>query len=124
MLCRRSLHEPTDVANSERHVRPHIDEVAKVAHNAPVPNGVDLLGHAVVAQLQPLHGSAGSQVNDALGVGGEGDAVAVLVDLDPMVEGEKAQVAHLEGRLHLLAHIYLSLLGAGDHQVADVEAYQ
>ena len=45
-----------------------------------------------------------AQLDDALGVDGlaKGDAGAVLVDPDPQVEGEKAQVAHLEGRLHLL----------------------
>ena len=112
-----------------------MDEVAKVAHNTLVRRGVDLLSRAVAAQLQPfLHGSVGwvaagepAQLDDALGVGGlaKGDARAVLVDLDPQVEREKAQIAHLESRLHLLIErLHLSLLGAGDHQVVDVDAYQ
>ena len=55
----------------------------------------------------------------------KGDAGAVLVDLDPQVEGEKAKVVHLEGRLHLLLErLHLSLLGADDHQAVDVDAYQ
>ena len=70
-----------------------MDEVAKAAHNAPVPRGVDLLRRAVAAQLQPLlHGSVcwvaadePAQLDDALGVDGlaKGDVGAILVDLDP-----------------------------------------
>jgi hypothetical protein len=104
-----------------------VDEVAKVTHNAPILCAVDLLGHAVAAQLQPLlHGgvrwvAAGelAQLNDALGIGGlaKGDARAILVDLDPQVEGEKAQVTHLEYGLHLLLErLHLGLLGASDHK--------
>jgi hypothetical protein len=120
MLRRRSLHEPTDVANSECQVRPRVDEVAKAAHNAPILRGVDLLSRAVTTQLQPLlHGSVGwvtagepAQLNDVLGVDGlaKGDARAVLVDLDPQIGGEKAQVGHLEGGLHLLKCLHLSSL--------------
>ena len=93
MLRRRSLHEPTDVANGERQVLPRVDKVVKAAHNALVLRGVDLLGRAIVAQLQLfLHGSVGrfaagepAQLDDALGVGGlaNGDARAILVDHDP-----------------------------------------
>ena len=131
MLCPRSLHEPKGYG--EHQAWPRVDEVAKAAHNAPVLRGVDLLDRVVVAQLH-LHGSVGwvaagepAQLDDELGVGGlaKGDAGAVLVDLDPQVEGEKAQVAHLEGRLHLLLErLHLSLLGAGDHQVVYIDAYQ
>jgi hypothetical protein len=98
VLCHRSLHEPANIANSKRQVRPRVNEVAKAAHNAPVLRGINLLGRAVTAQLQPfLHESVGwvaagepTQLDDALGVGG-------LTKGDPQVEGEKAQVAHLEG---------------------------
>jgi hypothetical protein len=47
------------------------------------------------------------------------------VHLDPQVEGERPQVTHLEGVLHLfLERRHLRILGAGDHQVVDVDAHQ
>ena len=54
MLHRWSLHEPTDVADGERQVRPCVGEVAKAPHKAPVLRGVDLFRGAVASQLQPL----------------------------------------------------------------------
>jgi hypothetical protein len=54
-----------------------------------------------------------------------GDSGVALVHLDPQVEGEKPQVTHLEGGLHLfLEHCHLCIHGAGDHQVIDVDTYQ
>ena len=111
-----------------------MDEVAKAAHNVLVLHGVNLLRHAVAAHLQALlQGSVCwvpacelAQLDDALGVGdlAKGDAGAVLVDLNPQV-GEKAQVAHLEGGLHLLLEcLHLVLLGTGDQQAINVNTCQ
>jgi hypothetical protein len=48
-----------------------------------------------------------------------------MVHLDPQVEGEKPHVTHLEGGLHLfLEHCHIRILGAGDHQVIDVDTHQ
>jgi hypothetical protein len=47
------------------------------------------------------------------------------VHLDPQIEGERPQVTHLEGGLHLfLERRHPRILGAGDHQVIDVDAHQ
>ena len=54
VLRRRSLHEPTDVADGERQVRPCVGEVAEAPHKTPVLSSVYLLRRAVTAQLQPL----------------------------------------------------------------------
>jgi hypothetical protein len=51
MLRRRSLHEPTNVADRECQVRPCVDEVAKTPHKTSVLCSVHLLRHAVAAQL-------------------------------------------------------------------------
>jgi hypothetical protein len=132
MLRCRSLHEPTNVADGECQVRPCVGKVAKAPHKTLVLCSVHLLRHAVVTQLQSLlHRSESwvavgepSQLNDALGVGGlsKRDPGVALVHLDPQVEGEKPQVTHLGGGLHLfLERCYLRILGAGDHQVVDVD---
>jgi hypothetical protein len=99
MLRRRSLYEPTNVADGECQVRSCVGEVAKAPHKMPVLRSVHLLCHAVVAQLQSLlHQSESwvtvgepNQRNDALGVGGlsKRDPRVALVHLDPQVEGEK-----------------------------------
>jgi hypothetical protein len=130
-----SLHEPTNVADGECQVRPCVGEVAKDPHKTSVLCSVHLLRHAVVVQLQSLlHQSEcwvavgePSQLNDALGVGGlsKRDPGVALVHLDPQVEGEKPQVTHLEGGLHLfLERCHLRILGVGDHQVIDVDTHQ
>jgi hypothetical protein len=62
-----------------------------------------------------------------LGIGGllKRDPRVALVKLDPQVEGEKPRVTHLEGNLHLfLERCHLRILGAGDHQVIDVDTHQ
>jgi hypothetical protein len=47
------------------------------------------------------------------------------VYLDPQIEGGKPQVTHLEGDLHLFLECrHLCILGAGDHQIIDVDAHQ
>jgi hypothetical protein len=47
------------------------------------------------------------------------------VHLDPQVVGEKPQVTHLEGGIHLfLERCHLRILGAGDHQVVDVDTHR
>jgi hypothetical protein len=107
---RRSLHEPTNVADGECQVRPCVGEVAKVPRKTSVLCSVHLLRCAVAAQLQPLlHRTESwvavgesSQLNDALGVGGLSKRVlgVALVHLDPQV-GEKPHVTHLEDGLHL-----------------------
>jgi hypothetical protein len=135
VLRRRSLHEPTNVADRECQVRPRVGEVAKAHHKTSVLRSVHLLCHVVAAQLQPLlHRSESwvavgepSQLNDVLGVDGlskRGPGVA-LMHLDPQVEGEKSQFTHLEGGLHLFFECwYLYILSAGDHQVVDVDTHQ
>jgi hypothetical protein len=133
MLRRRSLHEPTNVADGECQVRPCVGEVAKAPHKTPVLRSIHLR-RAVTAQLQSLpHRSENwvavgepSQLNDALGIGGlsKCDPGVALVHLDLQV-GEKPQVTHLEGGLHLfLERCHLRILGAGDHQVIDVDTHQ
>jgi hypothetical protein len=135
VLRRRSLHEPTNVADGECQVWPCVGDVAKAPHNTLVLRSVHLLRRAVAAQLQPLlHRSESwvavgepSQLNDAFGIGGlsKRDPGVALVHLDPQVEGEKLQVTHLEGSLHLfLERWHLRILGAGDHQVVDVDTHQ
>jgi hypothetical protein len=117
----RLLHESTNVADGECQVRPCVGEVAKAPHKTPVLCSVHLLHRAVAAQLQSLlHRSESwvavgepSQLNDALGVGGlsKRDPGVALVHLDPQVEGEKRQVTHLEGGLHLfLERCHLRIL--------------
>jgi hypothetical protein len=54
VLCRRSLHKPTNVADGECQVWPCVGEVAKAPHKTPVLRSVHLLRRAVAAQLQPL----------------------------------------------------------------------
>jgi hypothetical protein len=117
VFCHQSLHEPTNVADGEYQVRLCVGEVVKAPHKMLVLRSVHLLHHAVAAQLQPLlHRSESwvavgepSQLNDALGVGG-------LSKRDPQVEGERSQVTHQEGGLHLfLERCHLSILGADDH---------
>jgi hypothetical protein len=93
VLHRRSLHEPTNVADGECQVRPCVGEVAKAPHKTSVLRSVHLLRRAVVAQLQPLlHRSESwvaisepSQLNDALGIGGlsNRDPGVTLIHLDP-----------------------------------------
>jgi hypothetical protein len=88
-----------------------VGEVAKAPHKTPVLHSIHLLCRAVTAQLQSLlHRSESwvavgepSQLNDALCVGGlsKRDPGVALVHLDPQVEGEKPQITHLEGGLHL-----------------------
>jgi hypothetical protein len=135
MLPRRSLHEPTNVANGECQVRPCGGKVAKAPHKTPVLCSIHLLRRAIVAQLQSLlHRSESwvavgepSQLNDALGIGSlsKRDPGVTLVHLDPQVEGEKPQVTHLEGGLHLfLERCHLRTLGVDDHQVVDVDTHQ
>jgi hypothetical protein len=130
----RSLHEPTNVADGECQVRPCVGEIAKAPHKMPVLRSAHL-HRAVAAQLQSLlHRSESwvavgepSHLNDALGVGGlsKRDAGVTLVHLDPQVEGEKPQVTHLEGSLHLFRErCHLRILGAGYHQVVDVDTHQ
>jgi hypothetical protein len=47
------------------------------------------------------------------------------VHLDLQVEGEKSQVTHLEDDLYLfLERCHIRILGAGDHQVVDVDTHQ
>jgi hypothetical protein len=106
VLRRWSLHERTNIADGECHVRPCVGEVVKAPHKTPVLRSVHLLRRAVAAQLQPLlHRSERwvavgepSQLNDALGVGGlsKRDPGVVLVHLDPQVEGEVP--GHSSGR--------------------------
>jgi hypothetical protein len=135
VLRRRSLHEPTNVAAGECQVQPCVGEVAKAPHKTPVLRSVHLLRRAVAAQLQPLLHQFESLVavgepshlNDALGVGGlsKRDPGVALMHLDPQVEGERPQITHLEGDLHLfLERCHLRILGAGDHQVVDVDTHQ
>jgi hypothetical protein len=112
-----------------------VGEVAKAPHKIPVLCSIHLLHHAVIAQLQSLlHRSESwvavgepSQLNNTLDVGGlsKHDPGVALVYLDPQVEGEKPQVTHPEGGLHLfLEHCHLRILGAGDHHVVDVDTHQ
>jgi hypothetical protein len=54
MLRRRSLHELTNVANGEYHVRSCVGEVAKAPQKTPVLRSVHLLRRAITAQLQSL----------------------------------------------------------------------
>jgi hypothetical protein len=54
VLCCRSLHEPTNVADRECQVRPCVGEVAKAPHKTPVLRSVHLLCRAVTTQLQSL----------------------------------------------------------------------
>jgi hypothetical protein len=54
VLCHRSLHEPTNVADGECQVWPCVGEVAKAPHKTPVLRSVHLLRRDVAAQLQPL----------------------------------------------------------------------
>jgi hypothetical protein len=54
VLRRRSLHEPTNVADGERQVRPCVGEVANAPHKTPVLGSVHLLCPAITAQHQPL----------------------------------------------------------------------
>jgi hypothetical protein len=135
MLHRRSLHESTNVADEECQVRSCVGEVVKTPHKMLVPCNVHLIRRTVVAQLQPLlHWSESwivvgepSQLNDALGVGGlsKRDPGVTLVHLNPQVEGEKPQVTHLEGGLHLfLEHCHIRIFDIGDHQVIDVDTHQ
>jgi hypothetical protein len=135
VLSCRSLHKPTNVANGECQVRPCVGEVAKAPHKTSVLRSVYLLRRAIAAQLQPLlHQSERwvvvgepNQLNDTLGVGGlsKRDLRVALVHLDPQVEGEKPQVTHLEGGLHLFPErCHLRIPGAGDHQVIDVDTHQ
>jgi hypothetical protein len=47
------------------------------------------------------------------------------VYLDPQLEGQKPQVTDLEGDHHLFLECYhICILGAGDHQVIDVDTHQ
>jgi hypothetical protein len=135
MLHRRSLHEPTNIADGECQVWPCVHEVAKAPHKTPILCSIHLLYRAVAAQLQSLlHRSESwvavgepSQLNDALGIGdlSKRDPEVALVHLDPQVEGEKSQTTHLEGGLHLfLERCHLRIIGAGDHQVIDVDTHQ
>jgi hypothetical protein len=114
---------------------PTVCEVAQAPHKTPVLRSIHLLRRAVAAQLQPLlhRGESWvavgepSQLNDALGIGGlsKRDPGVALVHLDPQIEGERPQVTHLEGGLHLfLERCHLRILSAGDHQVIDVDTYQ
>jgi hypothetical protein len=106
VLRRRSLHEPTDVANGEGQVWPCVGEVAKAPHKTSVLCSIHFLRRAIAAQLQSLlHQSESwvaigesSQLNNALGVGGlsKRDPGVVLVHLDPQVEGEAPD--HSSGR--------------------------
>jgi hypothetical protein len=134
MLHRRSLHEPTNITDGECHVRPCVGEVAKAPHKTSVLRSVHLLHRDVAAQLQSLlHRSESwvavgepSQLNDALGLVdlSKRDPRVALVHLDPQVEGEKLQVTHLKGGLHLFLQLcHLRILGVGDHQVIDVDIH-
>jgi hypothetical protein len=78
VLRRRSLREPTDVADGECQVRSCVDEVTKAPHKMSVLHSVHLLHRAVAAQLQPLlyrsessvTVAEPSQLNDSFDVGG------------------------------------------------------
>jgi hypothetical protein len=93
VLHRRSVQEPTNVADGECQVRSCVGEVAKAPHKMLVLRSTHLLSHAVTAQLQRLlHRSESwvaigepSQLNDALGIGGLSmrDLGVTLVHLDP-----------------------------------------
>jgi hypothetical protein len=93
VLHRRSLHEPTNVADRECQVRPCVGEVAKAPHKTSVLRSVHLLSRAVTAQLQPLLRRCESrvavdepsQLNNTLGVGGlsKRDSGVTLMHLDP-----------------------------------------
>jgi hypothetical protein len=95
VLCRRSLHEPTNIADGECQVRPCVSEVAKAPHKTSVLRSVHLR-HAVTAQLQPLLHRSESwvavgeprQLNNALGIGdlSKRDPGVALVHLDPQIE--------------------------------------
>jgi hypothetical protein len=135
VLHRRSLHEPTNIADGECQVRSCVGEVAKAPHKTSVLRSVHLLRCAAMAQPQPLlHRSESwvavgepSQLNDALGVGGllKRDPGVALMHLDPQVDGEKPQVTHWEGGLHLfLEHCHLCIIGVGDDQVVNVDTHQ
>jgi hypothetical protein len=51
------------------------------------------------------------------------DSGGVLMHLDAKVEAEEAEVAHVEGLLHLsLERLHFSLFHTGDDQVIDVDA--
>jgi hypothetical protein len=54
VLRRRSLQEPTNVADGERQVRSCVGEVVKALHKMSVLGSVHLLCRAITAQLQPL----------------------------------------------------------------------
>jgi hypothetical protein len=54
MLRRRSLQEPTNVADGVCQVRPCVDELAKAPHKTLVLCSIHLLRRAVATQLQPL----------------------------------------------------------------------
>jgi hypothetical protein len=127
MLRRRSLHKPTDVADGECQVQPCVGEVANAPHKTSVLRSIHLLRCVVAAQLQPLlHRSESwiavgepSQINDALGIGGlsKRDPGVALVHLDPQVEGERPQVTHLDGGLHLfLERCHLRIVDVDNHQ--------
>jgi hypothetical protein len=133
VLRRRSLHE--NVADGECQVQSCVGEVSKAPHKTPVLRSVYLLRRAVAAQLQLLLYQSESwvaigepsQLNNAFGIDGlsKRDPGVALVHLDPQVEGERPQVTHLEGDLHLfLERCHLRILGAGDHQVVDVDTHQ
>jgi hypothetical protein len=51
------------------------------------------------------------------------DSSAILVHLDPQVEGEEPEIAHEELCLHfILEAIDLGGIGSGNHQIVDVDA--
>jgi hypothetical protein len=54
VLRRRSVQEPTNVANGVCQERSCVDEIAKTPHMTSVLSSVHLLRRAVTAQLQPL----------------------------------------------------------------------
>ena len=88
-------------------------------------SGVDRSSSVVLAESKTLlHGSVGRivaihapQLEDPLGIVGlpQSDPGGIMVHLDAEVEAECAEVAHVEGLLHLsLERFHFILPSAGD----------
>jgi hypothetical protein len=97
--------------------------------------GINLLDCTVTTQLQRLLHRGESwvaidesgQLQNTLGISrlSKSSPDAVLMHLDSQVEGERAEITHLEGGLHfLLESLHVVVLGSSDDQVVDVDAHQ
>jgi hypothetical protein len=114
-------------------VWPGMNQIVQATDKASVLRCINLLRLAIAAQLQSLHRSVGrvatthaSKLNDVVGVESltKSDASVILVDFDAEVEIEEAQIAHMEGGLHLgLEGLHLRFFCADDDEVIDVDAH-